>query len=274
MYFLKDIPLDELAPQTFPFSLLFVACAERRASASDRYQREKFPFTNFEFVLEGEGFLTVDGQDYTLRQGDLYTLPKGSDHLYYPHPKSPWRKMHVTLDGELVSIFLHAYGLRAFRVLHAPQVEKYFREWLDLGATPQDQKHHRASIIFQNMLLELKGVQGSVLPSLSIKVENIRIRLDSSLERKIQFNDICEEAGLNARNLSRQFKSEVGVSPYEYLLNKRLDLSLFLLRYSDLKIGEIAEKLQFSDIYAFSNFFKNRKGLSPKAYRNLQYPQT
>lgn len=268
MQFQQDIPLDAPSEHTFPFALLFAACADKRANTTDLYQRDHFPFTNFEYILEGEGTLIVEGREYTLRQGDVYTLPKGSAHTYYPNPNNPWRKMHVTLDGDLVKILLQAYRLTHLRVIHAPETEQYFREWIQLKMAPHDRKHHLASLIFQKMLLDLSLLDNPKSSSMDEKVQCLMSRLDSSLESKVQLRELCCELNLNERMISRKFKSEVGYSPYEYLLEQRLNLAVFLLSYSDLKIGDIAAKLQFSDIYTFSNFFKKRKGISPRKYKN------
>ena len=118
------------------------------------------------------------------------------------------------------------------------------------------------------MLLELRNTVKPSSSSLSNDVARLKKSLDSSLEDKIQLKEICRSLDLNERVISRKFKSEIACSPYEYLLTKRMNLAMLLLAYSDLKIGDIAEKLQFSDIYTFSHFFKKRKGISPKGYRN------
>ena len=65
----------------------------------------------------------------------------------------------------------------------------------------------------------------------------------------------------------RIFKRAYGVTPYAYLLEKKLDLAGQLLRDTNLSVREIAEKLSFADEYYFSNVFKKKTGVSPSVYR-------
>jgi AraC-like DNA-binding protein len=65
----------------------------------------------------------------------------------------------------------------------------------------------------------------------------------------------------------RQFKTYFGISPYEYLMRKRIEAARLMLRHSDLLIKEIAARLQFSDQYYFSNYFKKKTGMSPAHYK-------
>lgn len=53
----------------------------------------------------------------------------------------------------------------------------------------------------------------------------------------------------------------------DFLISARMEKAKYLLRYTDLKITEIAALCGFSDIYLFSKQFKHKTGFSPSLYR-------
>ena len=73
-----------------------------------------------------------------------------------------------------------------------------------------------------------------------------------------------------SERLSDLVKKAGGVTPYAYVLGKRIDLSKKLLVDTNLTVKQIADKLCFTDEYYFSNLFKRKVGVSPAAYRRAE----
>ena len=69
--------------------------------------------------------------------------------------------------------------------------------------------------------------------------------------------------------LSKLFKDEKGVTFINFITDKRLDKGRELLSKSDLSIKEITAQIGYNDQNYFSRIFKNKFGLSPKEYRQL-----
>jgi AraC-like DNA-binding protein len=266
----SDIPIAPESPHTFPFTLLYAAEAENLAEPHEQYRRESFPYTNFEWIIEGEGSLEIDDIPHQLGAGDLFSLPRGKAHHYFPKSKRPWRKMHVTLGGPLVQTLMRAYQLEDFVSCHLPKARQHFHEWIELKASPLQLKHQKASIVFQNLLLDIQKQQGHLEQALSQDVQTLKEHLDASIEEKVFIKDLCLDLKLNQRVVCRKFKQQLGLSPYDHLLNLRYELALFLLPNSELNISEVAYRLQFSDVYTFSKFFKQRHGMSPREYVKTQ----
>jgi iron complex transport system substrate-binding protein len=94
--------------------------------------------------------------------------------------------------------------------------------------------------------------------------------LNNSIEVSVSMNEISRIAGVSSSHLSRKFKSEVGISPYEYLINLRMHLASRLLKMTPITIKQISETLCYADAYYFSNAFKKHYGLSPQHFRNIK----
>ncbi len=79
--------------------------------------------------------------------------------------------------------------------------------------------------------------------------------------------DMAREMHWSPAHFSRIFKSVVQQSPRDFLLELRLSRARHFLSETSLSIGEIAERLDYTDLFFFSRQFKAKTGLSPRAYR-------
>ena len=73
---------------------------------------------------------------------------------------------------------------------------------------------------------------------------------------------------LSPAHFSRVFKAATQQSPRDFLINARLSQARHLLLETNLSISEIAERLDYADVFFFSRQFKQKTGLSPLQYRN------
>ncbi len=79
--------------------------------------------------------------------------------------------------------------------------------------------------------------------------------------------DICKHIGLSKMQLYRKIKALLNCNVNEYILNKRLQKSKFMLQNEELSISEIAYKVGFSSPAYFSTVFKSKFNLTPSEYK-------
>ncbi|MFW5857377.1 MAG: helix-turn-helix domain-containing protein, partial [Planctomycetota bacterium] len=84
--------------------------------------------------------------------------------------------------------------------------------------------------------------------------------------------DLAAEANLSPEHFARRFRKRYGASPIAYQHSLRIQAARVLLSSSDLLCKEIAARVGFSDIYAFSKAFRKATGLAPTAYREQAHP--
>lgn len=87
-------------------------------------------------------------------------------------------------------------------------------------------------------------------------------------ESDISINKVCKHLHISTGYFSSIFKKEVKMTFVNYLMQLRMDSAKDLLRSSDMKSFEIAEKVGFIDPNYFSFCFRKKFGISPKEYRN------
>jgi AraC-like DNA-binding protein len=84
---------------------------------------------------------------------------------------------------------------------------------------------------------------------------------------RIDYDNLARLSGYCPEHFRYLFKKEMGVSPKEFILNKRFDYAKNLLENTNLPLYEIASSCGFSDFPQFSVFIKKRTGFSPRDYR-------
>ena len=75
-----------------------------------RMKRQESAETVLEYVVEGRGYLNVDGENYAATKGDVYILRKKTTHTYWSDAKSPWVKIFFNIRGSLAEKILEEYN--------------------------------------------------------------------------------------------------------------------------------------------------------------------
>ena len=100
-------------------------------------------------------------------------------------------------------------------------------------------------------------------------VENAkRIILRKYPDPLFGLEQLCEEISISPAYFSTTFKKETGISFVQFLTNTRIEKAKELLRSSDYKTYEIAEKVGFSEPNYFSFTFRRNTGISPSQYKS------
>ena len=91
--------------------------------------------------------------------------------------------------------------------------------------------------------------------------------IQQNYDRKISLEEIAASAQVGVREAGRCFQSCIHKSPFEYLMEYRIEMSMKLLRGTDQPVGEIALGTGFSSAAYFGKVFKKSKGMTPGEYR-------
>lgn len=91
--------------------------------------------------------------------------------------------------------------------------------------------------------------------------------MDASVYRKITVETIAEQLSVSKSQMTREFKRYYGVTPYQYILDRKIAVARRLLLVTNMKVFEISAQLGFSDEYYFSDLFKAKTGVSPLKFR-------
>lgn len=98
-------------------------------------------------------------------------------------------------------------------------------------------------------------------------LRRVRDRMDREYALPLDVEALARGVHLSAGHLSRQFKAAYGESPYEYLMTRRVERAMSLLRRGDLSVTEVCFAVGFHSLGTFSTRFAELVGMPPSMYR-------
>jgi AraC family transcriptional regulator len=92
--------------------------------------------------------------------------------------------------------------------------------------------------------------------------------IHAHLDRNIKLSDLAALLDLSQFHFSHLFKQSIGISPYQYSIQQRIERAQQLLKQTDRSITEIALECGFNSHSHLSKQFRQLVGITPKAYRS------
>lgn len=226
-----------------------------------------------EYIAEGEGSLIKNGIPYKVKQNDAYLLTPCSSNKYYPDPVNPYKKYWVNFESNVFFDIVKAYGLDTQTAFSEIDLTKRFEELFELDkiSDQNDVICYKASEIIFGMLMEIATVNHE-RKQVSELAKKIKITLDKSIYNDFSVENLAKELFVSTSQITREFKKYYDKTPYDYLLDKRLEVAKTLLSTTLTSVSTIADYLCFTDSHHFARFFKARTGSTPKQFRDRQAP--
>ena len=106
------------------------------------------------------------------------------------------------------------------------------------------------------------------------RMRRVRDRIDRDYAEPLDVEALAHDAHLSAGHLTRQFKAAYGESPYSYLMTRRIERAMSLLRMGDRSVTEICYEVGCSSLGTFSTRFTELVGMPPSAYRRAEAEAT
>ncbi|MGH3263724.1 MAG: helix-turn-helix transcriptional regulator [Trebonia sp.] len=95
----------------------------------------------------------------------------------------------------------------------------------------------------------------------------VRDRIDREYARPLDVEALARGVHRSAGHLSREFKRAYGEAPYGYLMTRRIERAMALLRRGDLSVTEVCFAVGCASLGTFSTRFTGLVGMPPSAYR-------
>jgi transcriptional regulator GlxA family with amidase domain len=105
-------------------------------------------------------------------------------------------------------------------------------------------------------------------------LRRVRDRMDREYAQPLDVEALARGVNLSAGHLSRQFKVAYGESPYSYLMTRRIERAMALLRRGDLTVTEVCFAVGCSSLGTFSTRFTELVGVPPSIYRERTVGRT
>ncbi len=100
-----------------------------------------------------------------------------------------------------------------------------------------------------------------------VRLRRVRDRIDREYAQPLDVEALARGAHMSAGHLSREFRLAYGESPYSYLMTRRIERAMALLRRGDLSVTEICFAVGYASLGTFSSRFTDLVGMPPSTYR-------
>lgn len=107
-----------------------------------------------------------------------------------------------------------------------------------------------------------------------MRLRRVRDRMDREYAQPLDVEALARGVGVSAGHLSRQFRRAYGESPYSYLMTRRIERAMTLLRRGDLSVTEVCFAVGCSSLGTFSTRFAELVGVPPSVYREQAWDAT
>ena len=198
--------------------------------------------------------------------GDSYFLHAGKEQNYYSNQSDPWKKHFVNVSGKMIDALVECYGLSKSVYFKGLNLEKEIKHIIEIAKSETGEHDSELISIINEIFLKMfrHGKYTDDLSKLGIQMKEF---LNAQVTARFDIEELCKQISRSESQTIRIFKKLFGVTPYQYVLNKKIGFAKKLLENTNLSVKEISQKLCFSNEYNFSNAFKKRVGDSPLNYK-------
>ena len=231
------------------------------------------------YCVKGAGWYNVDGQYFEIGASQFFLLPANEPHAYGADTNDPWTIYWVHFAG-LRSVDFLSFLQKGKAPLVVEPREERLRMFDDMIAHIEVSfnednliytSHALAHLLttFKNSLYNPYIEASSGNDPVSRTIEFMKQRLDQNLT----LDQLAGVANMSASHYSAVFKQKVRSAPIHFFTYLKIQKACRLLKYSAMRVREVADQVGYPDPYHFSRVFTGVMGVSPREFRRSDSSQ-
>jgi AraC-like DNA-binding protein len=228
------------------------------------------------FTVSGNGIIRYRGQEQLVRQNQAFVVNCSEYHHYKTGPEGSWEIKWVHFNGSACESYFELINEDSFNIISLTdlsEVESYLDKIPDVIVESENFYDVKLSAIMTQILSELvlykrNPVNNRKFSEYNQMISKVTTYMQKNYAQKVGNSDLIKIAHLSEYHFLRLFKKCMGISPYEYLTNYRINKSKSLLKQTAKSINEIAYSVGFNNANNFIREFKILVGTTPLKYRN------
>ncbi len=229
----------------------------------------------FIFCSHGRGWLELDGKSWPVEKHDAFIVPPWAAHKYGSDPQAPWAPYWVHFQGRQAGAFQKLITPPPGPpVIHLPLAQEVIISLEQLlksmGRVHTYSNQVAASGALSQLLSFIQYRMQAIEPRSRTADENLDKIIDfmhHSINRKLSLKQFATIANMSPNHFGALFLKRFNSTPIDYFNRLKIQRASELLTTTNHSIGEISEKLGYSDTFYFSRLFKKVMGVSPRGYR-------
>jgi AraC-like DNA-binding protein len=256
---------------------LTVVCGGLEHCAPDyAIRRTSFPYHCIEYVVHGQGRLTLGKSSYALAPGQVFAYGPGIVHDIRTEPGTPLVKYFVDFAGRGAAALLKSCRLDGggtARVFPADCLSALYDELIQSGLHAAEANKRLCAKLLECLVLKIAG-NTAPLKEAETRAFTTYRRCRSHIERHFlrlhDLEQVAAECETNSEYICHLFRRYDHQSPYRYLLRLKMSHAAAQLQQTDMLVKQAAALVGFGDAYHFSRVFHSVLGVSPQQFRKLR----
>ncbi len=254
-------------------ALTVSSCGVSRTEPLHSFGPAVKPHHMIHYIMSGKGSFTMNGVTHPLSVGNGFLIVPDELVMYQADEQDPWTYVWVGFTGEDVEAVLEDMGLNkehpVFQSEHADELYKYVEDMMEhntSGLANELRRDGRLQLFLSTI------ATGNVVESAEGDKANQYVQqalhfIQANYYNPIKVTDIADYVCINRSYLYTLFMDSCGMSPQSFLSAYRITKASEMLQVTDLPIESISISCGYSDPMVFTKAFRQKKGVSPSAYR-------
>lgn len=261
---------------------LNVLYAKKYSTSNNLNSRIHFhPFTEFYYILDGVGKFSIEDKLIDVKKDDFLIINSNVGHSIYPSNKD---ENLIYISFGVDSIFLKILNQEEsleedkyfYKNIEDERLkEEFIRAFQDiqtefnLGADySKSMANAKATVYVINLLRRFKD-EFTITNDIKInkQIDYIKNYIDNNYSEDIKLESLSKMAYMNKFHLISEFKQSYRVTPIEYLILKRIEVTKNLLISTNHSMEEISSIVGFNSQSYFNQVFKKKVGITPSQFR-------
>ena len=263
-----------------PYQLLYVASSCYDKDWNSLMHTHKC--TELFYCVYGRGQFRTPGGTFDVKKDDLVIIHADVEHAESSMASHPLEYLVLGVQG-LNFRFDSARGDAGYDVLNFEQNRDELLFYLQSILREVDTQEFRYEDMCQR-ILEILLIQVQRFANVKIctslpaaekqhstnrNCALIRQYIDEHFSEPITLDTLAQMVHINKYHLVRTFQKEYGITPINYLIERRLEESRFMLKNTNYSASQIVSLLGFSSSSYFSQCFRRKEHMSPSQYREM-----
>lgn len=217
-------------------------------------------------TFEGKGTIAFSDNRYELDAGTYMIVPRDLP-CSYQCADDDWKFYFIHFDPLDMALQLELPVGQPMSTAEMPEAVRLCERLIDSLIVHPKGYRFMVHLITQNLLLLLAREQTVNGSSRHPELDDILYQMHKNIGQPTPIDDFVRQSGLSRTAFFARFRSRTGMPPSRYMQELKLASAKAALETTNSSVKEIADALRFYDEFHFSKLFKQRYGVSPRAYR-------
>lgn len=220
------------------------------------------------YIIKGKMDLTINGKNHIFKKDEFIIISPDTPRSYKSAPDEVVNYYWIHFTGYEAEELLKNIKISVNTIYNIEIHSGILNEWNKL--------FHEFIINDEHFQLSSSAILKHILVQLSryTNIEKNKNKFKKSIEYiyenysvDISIKELSAMEGLSETHYRTLFKSLFGISPCQYIIDRRVESAMVYLKETEKKLSEIASIVGYDDVYYFGRIFKKKTGISPGHYR-------